>query len=255
LTQAPKSSLSDLAYIRIRQDIMRCAIPPGASLSEVQFRERYDLTIATTRAALARLVQDGLINAEARRGYVVSSLTIRDVLEVFDLRKIVEAGAVGLAIDRLTDESLADIRAAHLLARGDAGGHAAFLDGNRTFHLSIARASGNERLYRTMERLLDEANRVLYMGLIHFDASNRYRDEHEELVTLIADRNRDAACALMAAQIEGGKEVVVRAISTSPQVLNLELARLGVSPPAKDSQMSSAGRLATSKPARRRAGS
>ena len=223
---ATKLNLTDKAYAIIRRDIVSCALRPGAFLTEQQFRDRYGLTVAITRSALGRLAQDSLIMAEARRGYVVAPLTLRDVVEVFDARIIVESGAARLATEKMTAENLAAVTAAadpqHVASKKGPG----FLAANRAFHLAVAHASGNQRIVRTVERLLDESERVLHLGLVRFDRSDAYSDEHREVVALMKDGKAEEAAQLTAQQIAGGKQMVLAAIRSSPQFMNLDLGGL-----------------------------
>lgn len=239
----PKQSLSDKAYALIRRDIVTCGLAPGESLTEQQFRDRYKLTIASTRAALGRLAQEQLVSAEPRRGYVIAPLTLRDVIEVFDARMVLEAAAVTLAIEKLTAESLADIEEAANFARNQGKRGPDFLTANRAFHMAIAHASGNSRIVKMIDRLLDEAERVLHLGLVQFDASDQYKDEHEEVLEHIRARNAAGAAELTRKQIEGGKQMVLAAVRSSPQIMNLDLTRLAftsndllVNPPNRSGQ-------------------
>ncbi len=221
-------NLTDKAYALIRRDIVSCALRPGAFLTEQQFRDRYSLTVAIARSALGRLAQDGLIQAEARRGYMVAPLTLRDVVEVFDARIVVEAGAARLAAVKMTKDHLATITAAASHGPDVVEKGPGFLSANRAFHLAVARASGNQRMVRMVERLLDESERVLHLGLVRFDRSDTYSDEHREVVELIKNGKADEAAQLTAKQIDGGKQMVLAAIRSSAQFMNLDLGGLAL---------------------------
>src|SRR6185503_17212063 len=82
------------AHLRLRRAIVRLELPPSTPVSEASLTERFGLSRAAVRAALARLRAEGLVLAEPRRGHVIAPLTLRDVREVYDLRLLVEpAGA------------------------------------------------------------------------------------------------------------------------------------------------------------------
>ena len=87
------ASSATAAYDRIRQAIMRLELAPGAAVSEAQLVEGYDFSKASVRAALLRLRGEGLVVAEARRGHVIAPLTMRDVIEIYDLRLVLEPSA------------------------------------------------------------------------------------------------------------------------------------------------------------------
>ena len=87
------ATLTEQAAEILRTDILACRLAPGATLSEAALAARTRLGRAPIRAALARLADEGLVLAVPRRGWVVSTVTIRDIHEVFDLRLILEPEA------------------------------------------------------------------------------------------------------------------------------------------------------------------
>ena len=70
---------SEQAYEQMKSDIVACVLRPGETLTEKQIGDRYLIRKATIRAALTRLMQEGLVRSEPRRGYVITPLTLRDV--------------------------------------------------------------------------------------------------------------------------------------------------------------------------------
>lgn len=131
--------LIDLAYARLRREVIRCEILPGVEVSEAQLAERYGLGKAAARAALMRLVQDGLAAVHPRRGYQIAPVTIRDIWEIFQLRGLLEPMAVRLAVPHVDAARLEKLGA--VCARGYEPGNRRseelFLRANRDFHLKL----------------------------------------------------------------------------------------------------------------------
>src|SRR3954449_3901462 len=99
------------AYERLREAIVRVELSPGSPMSEAQLVERFGFTKASVRAALARLRAEGLVLAEPRRGHVVAPLTMRDVLEIYDLRLVLEPAAAEAAAGNVEARELKHLRA------------------------------------------------------------------------------------------------------------------------------------------------
>src|SRR5919202_1090980 len=99
------------AYDRLRHAIMRLELEPGAGVSEAQLVEGFGFSKAAVRAALARLRAEGLVVAEARRGHVIAPLTMRDVLEIYELRLQLEPPAAESAAGRIAPDELARLKA------------------------------------------------------------------------------------------------------------------------------------------------
>src|SRR5215207_8874338 len=136
-----------------------------ASTSGAAAYER--LRRAIVRAELARLRAEGLVRAEPRRGHVITALTMRDVVEIYDLRLLLEPPAAAAAAATLDRAELKRLRA---LAEPDVDfddpdSLERFLRANRSIHLAITAAAGNRRAAQIVERLLDDSERARLVAL------------------------------------------------------------------------------------------
>ncbi len=160
----------DRAYQAIKHAIIAGELRPGEIYSITELSETFAVGRTPAREALVILASEGLIDPIPRSGYLVTPVSIRDVLEVFHLRAVLEVEAVGLAVDRITED---DIRAleennrrerevlAAQRATPSSPSYRAGYELNSEFHLTIARASGNLRLASLVEQLLNEMERIL----------------------------------------------------------------------------------------------
>jgi DNA-binding GntR family transcriptional regulator len=190
------------AYERLRQAIVRVELAPGSPMSEAQLVERFGFTKASVRAALARLRAEGLVLAEPRRGHVVAPLTMRDVLEIYDLRLALEPAAAQGAAGQMDAGEVA--RLSKLAERefdiGDLKALERFLAVNREIHLAIVNAAGNQRATAIVERLLDDSERARILALRAGAAGggHRARSELQTVLAAIADGDGPRARELMA---------------------------------------------------------
>jgi DNA-binding GntR family transcriptional regulator len=214
------SPLAARATDYLRADILACRLPPGATLSEATLATRIGLGRAPIRAALARLADEGLVQAIPRRGWIVTQVTIRDIHEVFDLRLILEPEAA-----RRTAEAIrsgrADPARLHALNAicaerhdpADPDSALAFLTANARFHTELAELAGNQRLARQLARLLDEATRMLVMGLSCRDRSQEMAHEHNALLDALGQGDAPEAAAIMAEQVAASRAMVLAALT------------------------------------------
>jgi DNA-binding GntR family transcriptional regulator len=217
--------LTDRAYERIRQDIISCVIAPGAEVSEAQLCTHYKLGKAPVRVALTKLGHDNLVRAIPRRGYIVAPVTVRDIHDVFELRLMLEPAAARMAAGKVDTRQL---RAIDDVCRsgyepGDPRSTTRFLDANRDFHVTIARATGNARLADTVERLIEEMSRLLHLGLGLRNRSNEVEHEHRALMKALTRGDGETAERICREQIEAARNMVLSAILTSKSVMNLSL--------------------------------
>ena len=163
-------SKKEKAYQAIKQAIIAGRLEAARIYSITELSEAFDVGRTPAREALVILASEGLIDPIPRSGYQVKSLSIHDMLEIFHLRSVLEVEAVGLAAERITDDEI------HLLEENNrqeqylalrpqsdvpAQSYRKGYDLNLEFHLTIARASGNNRLADLVEKLLNELERIL----------------------------------------------------------------------------------------------
>ncbi len=201
------------AYRQLRDAVVRVELAPGTPVSEAQLVESFGFSKAAVRAALARLRAEGLVQAEPRRGHVIAPLTMRDVLEIYDLRLLLEPPAAALAAGRMERAELERLRAlaAPAIDFDDPASVEAFMRANATIHLAIASAAGNRRAAQVVERLLDDSERARLVALQAGAASGGVRARTELHAVLSAVERGDGAQAaeLMAAAIRAFRDELV----------------------------------------------
>ncbi|MSP49808.1 MAG: GntR family transcriptional regulator [Alphaproteobacteria bacterium] len=220
-------TLGDAAYATLKARIIEGRLAAGMAVSEGELALSLGLGKAPVRAALARLAQDGLVAAVARRGWRVAPVTLADVLDVFRLRRSLEPLAARLAAERGIDSGQlerldAACRADYL--PGDPASERAFLKANRAFHLAVAEASGSRRLVRVLSNLLDESERALVLGLAVRNRSHEIQHEHQALIQALSSGDADAAEKVAAEQIDDARDMVLAALMSTPSLLGAEIA-------------------------------
>jgi DNA-binding GntR family transcriptional regulator len=219
------------AYDRLRRAIIRLDLAPGAEVSEAGLVEAFGFSKAAVRAALARLRAEGLVVAEPRRGHVVAPLTMRDVLEIYELRLLLEPPGTEAAAGRIEPDELARLKA---LAEPPvdleaAGSLERFLAANRTIHLSIVESAGNRRTARIVERLLDDSERARMVALRAGAASGgvRAREELQFVLAELEAGDGPRAAQLMAAAIAAFRDELVESLQRA--VLDMPISGLTAS--------------------------
>ncbi|MEC5344249.1 GntR family transcriptional regulator [Brenneria populi] len=159
-------SLSDQAYHAIRRDILTCRLLPGSLVTESELMDRYQSGKNSIRLALTRLSHERLTISRPRKGYRIAPVTIQDVEEIFTVRAALEPLAARLAVGKVDVAQLKVLEAqcrvevaAPLSTRIDV-----FMNANKRFHLTIAQATGNTHLIRSLSGLMDEMARLVALG-------------------------------------------------------------------------------------------
>ena len=177
-------SQGDAAYLALRHDILSCRLLPGVRVSEPELMKSYALGKSSCRIALTRLCHEQLVSAQPRRGYRITPVTVRDVDEVFSLRLDLEPLAARLAVGRVDIERLRVLEAACRLPHPAplAKQIDVFMDANKAFHLTIAEASGNQRLFRMLSGLMDEMSRLVALGFNVKGTKPEIKNDHNAMI-------------------------------------------------------------------------
>jgi GntR family transcriptional regulator of vanillate catabolism len=94
------ASQSLKAVLGVRDLVFSGAVEPGGRLSEITVSEHLGLSRTPVRAALARLEQEGILEAIPSGGYSVRTFTVADVHDAIELRGVLEGTAARLAAER-----------------------------------------------------------------------------------------------------------------------------------------------------------
>ena len=188
-------SLTDRAYMRLREEIITCALRPGTDIGEQELAARLSMSKTPVREALARLTLEGLVEAFPRRGYRVTPVTVKDITDIFTVRKALEGVAAELAAQRMTDAELDDLEALSHETYGQDRNLPVldFVAANNRFHAGIARGARVPRLHALITGYLEECTRLFHMGATIRDVTPETEEDHKRIVAAL--RARDGAAA------------------------------------------------------------
>ncbi len=187
------ASLADRAYHAIREMIVSLELRPGAVIDERGLMERLGIGRTPTREALRRLAQERLVEVYPRRGMFVTSVEIRDLASLAEVRSVLESHVARLAAERATDD---DRRALETLL--DELGGRSELDArelmalDERIHRQVYRAAHNPFLEATLEEYYVLALRIWYLALDRTQELEQAVLGHRELLEAIhgGDANR-----------------------------------------------------------------
>jgi len=155
-------SAADDAYGQIKDAILSLKFRPGQKLSEVRLAGQLGVGRSPIRSALARLAGEGWIRVLPQSGTFVSELTVHDVLELAEIRWLLEPYVARLAAARISAAALQSLRllAEDLKEKGLKGRFAEFTELDDRIHFAIHRAGGNRRIASILRNLHDQIHWV-----------------------------------------------------------------------------------------------
>jgi len=199
LTNLDRSTLRERALEALRSAITSGQYRPGDHLSEVPLAGHLGVSRGTVREALRHLQQEGLVTAGNRNMLRVSTISPKDVRELFRVRAALEGLAVSEIIASPDREQAVETLhpALEKLADTDAD-FATRLEADLDFHLQLCRLSGNDMLVETW-RYLEGRIRVTIMNCESVDTpvSMMARARHLPIVEAIARGDVAAARSVL----------------------------------------------------------
>lgn len=205
-TAAPagKPSLSDQAYLAVRERVLNHELPVGELLNERWLCELLGYGRTPMHQALLRLHQEELIQIVPRKGILIKPDSIALIIDLLDARSIIEPVLASRAAERATAEDIAALRQiiAPLQDDGVVGAVDRFVERDRAFHAKLAEVGGSPVLIEMQKNLHERAMRFWYSNLWRTLDENKASNEHETVVLAIEQGNAAAAAAAMSAHIE-----------------------------------------------------
>ncbi|MFT4148670.1 MAG: FCD domain-containing protein [Paracoccaceae bacterium] len=196
-------TIGETTYRRLRGDIIFGRLPPGRKLRLEQLRSRYDVSVATLREILPRLVAEGLILFETQKGFEVAPVSAADLREIAEMRILLECHAVGASFAAGDLEWEARVVAAHhKLSRmeqhmlsGDRAVSETWKRYDREFHVALISACGSGELLMAHDRIFDRFLR--YQVLLVMFRGEIAVQEHHALLDCAMRRDAAGAQALL----------------------------------------------------------
>ncbi len=153
-------SAADKAYEILKHRLIGGGYAPSAQLKEEHLARELDISRTPIRAALKRLVDDGLATADPGRGVRVAEWTEFDIEETFDLRGLLESHAAELAARRGGVELAQQLDALNeemdrAIQEGGEVLPRRLQEINSRFHHAVLAASGSPRLRSMLAGLID----------------------------------------------------------------------------------------------------
>ena len=200
---ADGTSLAERAYFALRHLIVSLELPPGSAIREPELVARLGIGRTPVREALRRLALERLVEVYPRRGMFVTTVDVRDLARLCEVRAVLEPEAARLAAERATRADLVEIHAL-LDELGDKRRRddRLLIALDERIHRAIYRSSHNQLLEETLEWYYTHALRIWMMALDRTQDLRGAVLEHHELLDAIARGQGERAGALMRAHVE-----------------------------------------------------
>jgi DNA-binding GntR family transcriptional regulator len=197
-------SKSQSVFEQLRQAIWSGDLQPGVALREAHIAKQLNVSQVPVREALLQLESLGLVVRVPDRGTTVTKLTRTEIEQMIDVRRHLEEMAFLLAADHLTLTVIAELKT-HLKKMRtyvEQRDHFAMAEEDFAFHRTVWKATGNEVLEKTLERLCVAV--YAFVSLKRHAAGDSMKAqvaEHKRLLDALMTKNKKTIKAGVAEHI------------------------------------------------------
>jgi DNA-binding GntR family transcriptional regulator len=146
---------------RVLRDWLKTAkLPPGEFLSEIDLAARCGTSRTPVREACTRLMQDKWVSRIRRKGFMVTPISVRDIVDMYEYRKLLECFSAEKVAQTATEEQIAELRAIVAPETSPTAVLPDILRANGEFHRRLAELAGNQRVNTQLSLTLDYVTRL-----------------------------------------------------------------------------------------------
>lgn len=216
---APRLPRVDTLALALEDMIRRGELCPGERLNELALSRRLGISRAALREAVRRLEQVGLVAVVPNRGVVVREVSVKDALDLYDLRAALFRMAAQLAARRSTAPVLAALRELNARMREAAAAErfADYYAGNLDFHAALIAATDNTPLAQAYANATKSLHLFRRRALLHPVQLDLSLTEHETILAAIAAHDAEAAGAAAEAHILLGRDRMLDTLGRGAQ--------------------------------------
>lgn len=199
------------AYRQLLDEVSRGDLLPGARLRETELAERLGVSRTPIREAIRQMEADGLVVHVPRHGASIRVLDYSEVMELYEMRAVLEGTAARLAARAASDIELDELMALNEELANAPDPQDAY-ELNRQFHMTLLDAAKNRYLIKSVNAL---QKTLLILGpstLLEPERADQAVGEHRDILVALKNRDGAQAEAAMRVHIEAAHRVRLKTL-------------------------------------------
>ena len=207
------SSLAERAYYAIRDMIVSLQLRPGAVINERALIESLGIGRTPVREALRQLAQERLVEVYPRRGMFVTTVEIRDLASLCEVRAALESQAAQLAAKRASDDYRGHLQELiDELDRHEQLDQPELMAFDERIHRAVYRAAHNPFLEQTLEEYYVLALRIWHLALDQASSLDAAVRSHRPLLAAIVAGDAPTAGRAMRKHVDDFEQAMRRVL-------------------------------------------
>jgi len=213
----PRQSLPDVITNDLRERILSGEMAEGETIRQEALAEDYDVSRMPIREALKRLDAEGLVHLTNNRGAAVTSHSLSEIGEIFDLRVLLEVDLFQRSIPHMTEAEFAECeRILDAMEKSyDAYDVGRWGSLNYEYHMALYAAADRGLTNEILQRVNLQSDRYVRMHLSVMEQREPAKKDHRQLLSLArAGRVKDA-CDLLTKHIRRTKDQLLDMVTAT----------------------------------------
>lgn len=199
---------------QLRQLILSGELLGGTPLKQEELALQFNVSMSALREALKTLESEGLVKFYPNRGAVVTELSAEEAQEIFQIRILLELGALEFALPRIEEEDLE--KAENILALLEKEENFdRWSELNCLFHEHLYEASGKTRLLDMIRVLHNNVERYMRLYLKEMHYQDQSQTEHRSLLEACKQRDIKKAKKLLKTHMEYASKMLSKYLLNS----------------------------------------
>jgi DNA-binding GntR family transcriptional regulator len=158
--KAEREGEVERVYRTLREWLIAARLRPGEFLSEVLLATQCRTSRTPVREACGRLAQDKWLMRIPRKGYLVAPISVRDIVELYEFRRLLECFSAEKVARAASREQIQELRDLVRVENDPAADLREILSANQAFHLRLAQIAGNQRVIDELRLALGYVQRL-----------------------------------------------------------------------------------------------
>jgi DNA-binding GntR family transcriptional regulator len=210
----------------LRQRIIRGEVLPGQAIRQEVLASELGVSRLPVREALVVLQSERLVDYTQHKGYVVAVLDEDDLVQTYQLRKILEDVAIDQAMELVAEDTIERMRQilAEMHAAEASTGKSERIERNRRFHFALFEASNNKRLVSLLSQLWDTCDRYRALYYPETPALDRGPGDPEDIIAAVERRDGSRLKELLTGRREWSFSESLRVVHLHNEKALAELA-------------------------------
>ncbi len=210
--QANQKTLRKVIYDDLKSKILKGEIIPGTRLMELELSKKMGASRTPIREAIKMLAEDDLVAIEPNKGAYVSKISLRDLLEILEIRESMDGNTCYHAAERINDKHISRLKLAMegYSRAAESENQNDMIKWDTEFHGVIVDATENKVMIKIANDIRELVLRFRYLYYGDFRQVSHIIAEHKELYKAISTKNPERARKAAKTHIRNLREDIIK---------------------------------------------